>query len=48
MGGTGALELAQDVAVIFFGAAAKEFERYDEQDDADAGAGKHAAGCDVP
>lgn len=44
----GALELAQDVAVVFFGAAAEEFEGDDEQDDANAGAGEHAPRCDVP
>lgn len=50
--GRGALEvggvLAEEVSVPFLDGAAEHFEGYDEENGADAGAGEHAAGGDVP
>ena len=42
------LSLSDDVAIIFLRGSTQELERHDEQDDADTGAGKHAARSDVP
>jgi len=42
------LSLSADVAIIFLRGLAQKLERHDKQDDADAGAGEHAARSDVP
>lgn len=47
-GGDGLGMLADEEAVVFFGGAAQELERDDEEDDADAGASEHALAGDVP
>jgi len=40
--------LGDDIAIVFFTSAAKELEEDDEEDDANARAGEHAFGGDVP
>lgn len=40
--------LLHDEAVVLLGQAAEELEGHDEEDDADAGAGEHALGLDLP
>lgn len=40
--------LADEVSIILFTRAAKEFQDHDEDDDSDARAGEHAVGSDVP
>ena len=40
--------LGDDVSVIFLAGAAEKLEEDDEEDDANARAGKHAFGGDVP
>lgn len=40
--------LLDDEAVVLLGQAAEELEGHDEEDDADAGAGEHALGLDLP
>lgn len=42
------LVLPDDVAVVLARGTAEELERHDEEDDADARPGHHAAGCDMP
>ena len=44
----GVLVLAQDVTVVFLACSAKEFQRHDEKNDADAGTCEHSVGRDVP
>lgn len=40
--------LGDDVAVVFLACATEEFERHDQEDDADAGAGEGPSGVNVP
>lgn len=40
--------LTDEVAVVFLACATEHFERHDEEDHADAGAGEHAFGGDSP
>lgn len=40
--------MAHEVAVVFLTCSAQELERHDEENDADARAGEHSAGGDVP
>lgn len=42
------LELSKHGGIVFFAEASHEFERDDEQGDADAGYGEHAVGGDMP